>query len=614
MKKETKAISRLDAILERINELNETKMAFLKERVLLIQGKTTKEEVLSKQEAVQAIKEEFTALSVEGLALADITAEQYSLLKGALPLTDEEYSKGIFVEYADKLLALREKGEYEYGRLSDAIKTLKLKRNVDKEERAAKLEEMEAQLQVAKDIMKTNAAEVKELRNEYCKIAKLYGSEIKLHVKYVAEFNLDAAVRVRKEKMLAENDLYQNNLEQASDDNRKFIKLQHKSNVSDINREYEDAVAKEKDSAYGAYLSLYNLYRHARNNSLTFGQKCQYRAVKYKHNFTVGGWFLKNALYLVILAFFLICLAVSLSKGQNLLTLDTVKLILAQSSTKVFFSLGVAGLILLGGTDLSIGRMTGMSASFACLFLSIGGSYPTVFGQITTPTNIAVAVILGLLASVLSTVIFSVLAGFFTAKFKMHPFITTLATQLIIFGVMMVCFGQVSNFTMDSGIASAIRGQSDWQLILYAAILVVIIWFIWNKTKFGRNMYAVGDNQEAAKVSGINVFWVTMGVFILAGVCYGFGGFFEGARIGGANPTLGAGTELDAIAACVIGGVSFSGGRGKVSGVVIGTIIFSLLTVCLSSIGLSLNYQFIFKGIIILAAVCLDSLKLVKKQ
>ncbi len=127
-------------------------------------------------------------------------------------------------------------------------------------------------------------------------------------------------------------------------------------------------------------------------------------------------------------------------------------------------------------------------------------------------------------------------------------------------------------------------------------------------------MYAVGDNKEAAKVSGINVFWITMGVFIMAGVLYGVGGFLEGARIGNANPSTALGTELDAIAACVIGGISFSGGKGKVSGAVIGTLVFSTLTYCLTFIGLDINYQFIFKGVIILAAVCFDSLKFLKKQ
>ena len=127
-------------------------------------------------------------------------------------------------------------------------------------------------------------------------------------------------------------------------------------------------------------------------------------------------------------------------------------------------------------------------------------------------------------------------------------------------------------------------------------------------------MYAVGGNAEAASVSGINVFWVTMGIFIMAGVLYGLGGFFEATRVAVGNPSTGTGTELDAIAACVVGGISFSGGVGKVSGAVIGTLIFTALTYCLTYIGFDANMQFIFKGAIIMAAVCLDSLKYLKKK
>lgn len=99
-------------------------------------------------------------------------------------------------------------------------------------------------------------------------------------------------------------------------------------------------------------------------------------------------------------------------------------------------------------------------------------------------------------------------------------------------------------------------------IIIASVIAVFIAWFIWNKTKFGKNMYAVGGNAEAASVSGINVFAVTMFIFIMAGVLYGVGGFFEAVRVGTAQPNTGFGTELDAIAACVVGGISFSSGIG----------------------------------------------------
>ena len=132
---------------------------------------------------------------------------------------------------------------------------------------------------------------------------------------------------------------------------------------------------------------------------------------------------------------------------------------------------------------------------------------------------------------------------------------------------------------------------------------------------FGKNLYAVGGNPEAAAVSGISVFKVTMGAFILAGILYGCGSWLECNRmIGSGSAAYGQGWDMDAIAACVVGGVSFTGGIGKISGVVTGVLIFTSLTYSLTILGIDTNLQFIFEGIIILAAVTLDCLKYVQKK
>ena len=151
------------------------------------------------------------------------------------------------------------------------------------------------------------------------------------------------------------------------------------------------------------------------------------------------------------------------------------------------------------------------------------------------------------------------------------------------------------------------------KLIIPAVIAIAVAWFIWNKTTFGKNMYAVGGNSEAASVSGISVFWVTMSIFAMAGVFYGFGSFFEAFKAN-ASAGTGQGYELDAIAACVVGGISFNGGIGKIGGAVIGVIIFTGLTYCLTFLGIDTNLQFVFEGIIILTAVTLDCLKYVQKK
>ena len=165
---------------------------------------------------------------------------------------------------------------------------------------------------------------------------------------------------------------------------------------------------------------------------------------------------------------------------------------------------------------------------------------------------------------------------------------------------------------MNGSVDPATLGKSNE---MYAIAAVVIVWFIWNKTTFGKNLYAVGGNPEAASVSGISVFKVTVGAFIMAGVLYGFGSWLECIRmIGSGSAAYGQGWEMDAIAACVVGGISFTGGIGKISGVVVGVFIFTALTYSLTTLGIDTNLQFVFSGIIILVAVMLDCLKYVQKK
>ena len=199
----------------------------------------------------------------------------------------------------------------------------------------------------------------------------------------------------------------------------------------------------------------------------------------------------------------------------------------------------------------------------------------------------------------------------------MHPFISTMANMLVIFGIVTyatkgVSFGAIEP-TIPNMIIPKVNGFPT--IILWAFAVIVIVWFIWNKTTFGKNLYAVGGNPEAAAVSGISVFGVTVGAFVMAGVLYGIGSWLECARmVGSGSAAYGQGWEMDAIAACVVGGVSFTGGIGKISGVVVGVFIFTALTYSLTILGIDTNLQFVFSGIIILVAVTLDCLKYLQKK
>ena len=226
--------------------------------------------------------------------------------------------------------------------------------------------------------------------------------------------------------------------------------------------------------------------------------------------------------------------------------------------------------------------------------------------------------LVSLLLSIILCSMFSAMAGFFTAKFKMHPFISTMANQLIIFGLWFyITKGTASGGVEDKlvNIVAPKWGGQFPSIIIWSIICIVIVWFIWNKTRFGKNMYAVGGNQEAASVSGISVFWTTIFVFIMAGILYGIGGWLECARAkGSASAATGSGWETDAIAACVVGGISFAGGIGKIGGAVFGVVIFTALSYALAFLRIDTNLQFVVKGIIILAAVAMDSIKYLKKK
>ena len=216
--------------------------------------------------------------------------------------------------------------------------------------------------------------------------------------------------------------------------------------------------------------------------------------------------------------------------------------------------------------------------------------------------------------------------GFFVAKFQLHPFIVTLATQLIVNGLLLIYImingnngqplsGLDKSFKdFVTGSHLSLFGTPIPNYVWYACAIVAIMWFIWNKTTFGKNMFAVGSNPEAANVSGVNVMKTTILVHTLAGAMYGITGFIESARIGSNTATTGANYESDAIAACVIGGVSFVGGTGKISGVVTGVFLLRIIFVALQFLSINQNWQYIIKGVIILVACAIDMRKyLVRK-
>lgn len=397
-------------------------------------------------------------------------------------------------------------------------------------------------------------------------------------------------------------------------------KYVYKNRLYDAQMVHESKLQEIKDRKHEAYVHEYHLIDLLRMSRFTYVQRRKQKLENYKYTFNTSQFLYKNGLYIVIILIFIaLCFITPIVKNTQLLTMANILNILQQASPRVFLALGVAGLILLTGTDLSVGRMVGMGMVTATIIMHKGVNTGGVFGHIFDFTGIPIPMraILALVVCVLLTTAFASVAGFFMAKFKMHPFISTMANMLIIFGLVTYATKGVSFGAIESSIPAMFIPKIGRfpTIILWAVVAVVVVWFIWNKTTFGKNLYAVGGNPEAAAVSGISVFAVTMGAFVLAGILYGFGSWLECNRmIGSGSAAYGQGWDMDAIAACVVGGVSFTGGIGKISGVVTGVMIFTALTYSLTILGIDTNLQFIFEGIIILVAVTLDCLKYVKKK
>jgi methyl-galactoside transport system permease protein len=215
--------------------------------------------------------------------------------------------------------------------------------------------------------------------------------------------------------------------------------------------------------------------------------------------------------------------------------------------------------------------------------------------------------------------------GFGVAKLKLHAFVVTLGSQLIVYGLILVYIKMGNNQGQPiGGLADrfnhfvlggiTIGNYRVPYLLFYAAAITGIIWFIWNKTKLGKNMYAVGGNPEAAAVSGVNLTSTIMMIFILSGLLYGAAGFLESARIGSNSASTGVNYELDAIAACVIGGVSFFGGIGTIKGIIIGVLMLQLINAGLIFLSVDPSWQTVVKGAIIILACAVDVRKyLVRK-
>lgn len=525
-------------------------------------------------------------------------------------------------EIQAKINSLREDGTDRVVSLQNKIDGIRRDKSRTKSERESAIAKLQKELETAKAVEAKNKDEISKL------IAR---AEAYLKEHFDKDYYESVKASCEAEKAEAKA-AYQKRLAELEKEHKETVaKLSDHQEVKDENyvyknRQFDAKVGLEqnlqqiKDRRHAAYTYKYHLIDMLRMSKFTFLETTAQKWENYKYTFNRRAFLLQNGLYIaIILIFVALCVITPMVKGAPLLTYNNVLNILQQASPRMFLALGVAGLILLAGTDLSVGRMVGMGMTTATIIMHQGVNTGGVFGHIFDFTGMSIVgrMILALVMCILLCTFFTTLAGFFTAKFKMHPFISTMANMLMIFGLVTYATKGVSFGAIEPSIPAIIIPKVNGfpTIILWAVAAIVIVWFIWNKTTFGKNLYAVGGNPEAAAVSGISVFAVTVGAFVLAGILYGFGSWLECARmVGSGSAAYGQGWETDAIAACVVGGVSFTGGIGKISGVVVGVLIFTALTYSLTILGIDTNLQFVFSGIIILVAVTLDCLKYVQKK
>ena len=330
-------------------------------------------------------------------------------------------------------------------------------------------------------------------------------------------------------------------------------------------------------------------------------------SAKDKKNAVVN-WMLDHAMIIIIV---LLAFYVQLMKPA-FFSVPSLVNIVSLTAARLPMALGVAGCIVLAGTDLSGGRIAGMTAYIAAILLQKVGANGKILENVGPQPLILVIVLVMIVGALVGMI-----NGYCMGKFKLHPFIVTLATQMMTYGAYLTISNSKQVSSLDASYTTSfvtrplfkIGPTSVMTYVLLAAILTAIMWVVWNKTTFGKNMFAVGSNEEAARVSGVNVLATIVGTFMIAGALYGYTGFVEAARLGASTATLGLNYESDAIAAVVIGGVSFVGGTGKISGVILGVFMMQLIMSGMTFLGISGNVTYIIKGAVILFACILDMRK-----
>lgn len=297
----------------------------------------------------------------------------------------------------------------------------------------------------------------------------------------------------------------------------------------------------------------------------------------------------------IIIGLILICILLSVMT-ESFLTVKNFSNIMRQISVNVILACGMTMVIILGGIDLSVGSIIAISGCLCCGLITNTG----------LPAAIAIPV------SILAGTLVGVFNGLVISRTTIPPFIVTLAMMNVGRGFARI-YTKSTTILVDDELFTFIGSGKVFGGIpihfIYMIIVIVVSGLLLNRTKLGRNIYAVGDNKQAAAYSGINTKKVTMTVFVLMGFFAACAGIISSARTFSGQFNVGEGAEMDAISAVVLGGTSMSGGVGRLSGTIIGCIVIGVLNNGMNILGIDSSWQYVVKGVVVLIAVFIDYFK-----
>lgn len=297
--------------------------------------------------------------------------------------------------------------------------------------------------------------------------------------------------------------------------------------------------------------------------------------------------------YSFVIVFAILIVSLSFA-STKFLTLANVVNIFRQVSTQGIIAVGMTMILILGQIDLSVGAIVAFAAVLNALFLKAGIPIPLAFA-----ITLAVSSVWGLLN------------GIVTARFHLHAFLVTMASQTLIRGLTYTMTGGYPVGGLPKGFFLLGSGHLGFVPfpVIYMLVIFIVGSFILSSTTFGRAIYAIGGNEEAARLSGISVRNVKIGVFVVSAIASAIAGLVLSSRLMAGSPEIGMGWELDVIAAVVIGGTSIMGGEGKLSGTILGVLFIGVLSNGMILLGVTPYIQQVVRGLVILGAVILNSLQ-----